>query len=117
MIVICEECGKKYDIDAARIKGLEARAKCKACGHIIIITRKETKPAAPSPPLRAEESLPKSSEPEGMASEPNEMEKASDTRTGQLTPPRRKGFGLRPKIFVLFFFIPIALMVSSRFLD
>lgn len=35
MITICEECGKKYKIDPAKITGTEAKFKCKACGHLI----------------------------------------------------------------------------------
>ena len=39
MIVICEECGKKYKIDPAKIKGEQARFKCKACSHIISVKK------------------------------------------------------------------------------
>lgn len=53
MIIICEECGKKYQLDPARIKGAAARFACKACGHLITATktgsiRKKSKPA-PTP--------------------------------------------------------------------
>jgi methyl-accepting chemotaxis protein len=41
MIVICEECGKKYKIDPAKIKGDQARFKCKACSHIITVKKRE----------------------------------------------------------------------------
>jgi predicted Zn finger-like uncharacterized protein len=110
MIVICEECGKRYDIDAAKIKGPEARAKCKACGHIITITRKENRPPAPSPPLRARE-------PEGLAEAPPEEQKkeAPERKRAKVAGAEKKGLGLRPKIFLLFFFIPIALMVTAGY--
>lgn len=39
MIVICEECGKKYKIDPEKIKGEQARFKCKACSHIITVKK------------------------------------------------------------------------------
>ena len=39
MIIICEECGKKYQIDPAKITGLEAKAKCQACGHVITVSK------------------------------------------------------------------------------
>ena len=48
MIVICEECGKKYKIDPAKIKGEQARFKCKACSHIITVKKQE--PVAQSAP-------------------------------------------------------------------
>lgn len=41
MIVICEECGKKYKIDPAKIRGELARFKCKACSHIITVNKQE----------------------------------------------------------------------------
>ena len=41
MIVICEECGKKYKIDPTKIKGEQARFKCKACSHIITVKKQE----------------------------------------------------------------------------
>ena len=43
MIVICEECGKKYKIDPGKIKGEQARFKCKACSHIITVNKIESR--------------------------------------------------------------------------
>lgn len=39
MLVICEDCAKKYNIDETRIKGRRARFTCNACGHIIIVDK------------------------------------------------------------------------------
>lgn len=39
MLVICEDCGKKYNIDESRIKARRARFTCNECGHIIIIDK------------------------------------------------------------------------------
>lgn len=39
MLVICEDCAKKYNIDENRIKGRRARFTCNECGHIIIIDK------------------------------------------------------------------------------
>lgn len=39
MLVICEDCAKKYNIDESRIKSKRARFSCKECGHIIIIDK------------------------------------------------------------------------------
>jgi methyl-accepting chemotaxis protein len=50
MIVICEECGKKYKIDPAKIKGEQARFKCKACSHIITVKKQE--PVEKSEPVQ-----------------------------------------------------------------
>lgn len=43
MLVICEDCAKKYNIDEMKIKGESARFACQECGHIIVVQ----KPATP----------------------------------------------------------------------
>ncbi|MCB2169352.1 MAG: zinc-ribbon domain-containing protein [Deltaproteobacteria bacterium] len=53
MIVICEECGKKYKIDPGKIKGEQARFKCKACSHIITVNKVESR-HEPEPTLETE---------------------------------------------------------------
>ncbi len=42
MLIICEDCAKKYNIDESRIRGNRARFTCKACGHIIIVNKSDT---------------------------------------------------------------------------
>ena len=37
MIVICEECGKNYRVDPAKIQAKKAHFKCSDCGHQIIV--------------------------------------------------------------------------------
>ena len=39
MLVICEDCAKKYNIDEMKIKGESARFACRECGHIIIVKK------------------------------------------------------------------------------
>ena len=60
MIVICEECGKKYRIDPDKIKGAQASFDCKACRHRITVRKPEEEspplPAAPEPPAAEPES-------------------------------------------------------------
>ena len=46
MIVICEDCAKKYDIDETRIKRDKAQFSCKERGHIIVVE----KPKVVEPP-------------------------------------------------------------------
>ncbi|MDJ0780403.1 MAG: cache domain-containing protein [Desulfosarcinaceae bacterium] len=48
MIVICEECGKKYKVDLNKIRGTRANFKCSTCDHIIVV-KKPSAPAAPKP--------------------------------------------------------------------
>lgn len=39
MLVICEDCAKKYNIDESKIRGNRARFTCNECGHIIIVDK------------------------------------------------------------------------------
>ncbi len=48
MIVICEDCAKKYNIDETLIKGDKARFSCQECGHIIVV-KKPQETAQPAP--------------------------------------------------------------------
>gem|GEM_PF-1240765 len=39
MLAICEECSKKYNIDASKMRGERARFSCQECGHIIVVVK------------------------------------------------------------------------------
>lgn len=39
MIIICEECGRKYRIDPAKIAGNASKFKCKVCEHLITVRK------------------------------------------------------------------------------
>lgn len=82
MIVTCKECGKKYQIDASKLKGKGATSTCSACGNIMIISQ------------------------------------ADDTKKKAETPKasNRRIFGLKGKIFTLFFVVPIALIITAGYL-
>jgi len=41
MLVICEDCAKKYNIDESKIRGNRARFTCNECGHIIIVNKSD----------------------------------------------------------------------------
>ncbi len=41
MVVICEECGLKYQIDPTKIKGDKARFNCKGCSTSIVVEKKD----------------------------------------------------------------------------
>ncbi len=112
MIVICEDCGKKYRIDHTRMKGNTAKFKCKACNHIITVTKPPETPS-PMPFIEADEEV--------------RGQKASSVDTRAETKPPRKsrrtkslpnygGMGLRAKMFILFFALPILLLASSSLL-
>jgi len=49
MLVICEDCAKKYNIDEAKIKGDRARFSCQECGHIIVVKKPVQEPVEQQP--------------------------------------------------------------------
>ncbi len=111
MIVICEECGKKYRIDPAQIKGEEARFRCKACAHIIKVAKPKAEapePAPPPPPPEAVGITEVEEEPPAP-----EMKAADTGKAAEEESPRRKGLGLRVKMILLFFVIPMIIVAAS----
>ena len=107
MIVICEECGKKYRIDPSKIKGKAASFKCRVCTHVIMVTKPElesspTEPSVvPSPPTESESDEIRTAYP---APETETQRQAVDPVLAR--PPRKRGmFGLRSKMLLLFLFI------------
>ena len=54
VIVICEECGKKYSVVPSRIRGAAAGFTCRRCGHRIVVAKPpEALPGGPAPPAGA----------------------------------------------------------------
>lgn len=142
MVVICEECGKVYKLDAEKLKnsmkGKASKIKCRVCDHIITITLNEddsldaiseTSQHVPFQPPVENEMI--TSEPEGdvkeesyenkedneSVSEETETEQESipepKTTVKKATPKKQKGMGLRMKMFLLFHLIPLLLIIGS----
>jgi HAMP domain-containing protein len=118
MIVICEECGKRYQIDAGKIKGRQARFNCKGCGHVVTVTKEEeppspafdpgaTRPAAPEPPPPAP-----AEEPEDKGEKKQETKKEKKEKG----PARPTRLGLRSKMILLFFLVPILCIAAAGWL-
>ena len=112
MIVICEECGKKYRIDPAKIPEKGARFKCKSCSNVITVSKPEGTPSEP-PPSPANQMPAQDGEERQVAAEPAEQKKPAGIKKSQK--PRRKptGLGLRTKMALLFVFIPIVLIAAA----
>ena len=106
MLVICEDCAKKYNIDESRIKGRRARFTCNECGHIIIVDKEDlirplfsgAPTAAASPTIDLLQEMQK---PLDAAAEPGSPAYHSEQR--QIV--RRKNRGLP----VFFYFIAVML--------
>jgi predicted Zn finger-like uncharacterized protein len=119
MIVICEECGKKYRIDPAKIKGKAASFRCRACTHLIVVSKPE--PPEPAVPPGASKSRP-TLESITTSLEDGATTAASDAgvrpAVGDIGIQRRRraGWGgLRTKMVLLFLLIPMVLMAAASF--
>lgn len=88
MVVICEECGKKYRFDYKLMKSDKAKFTCKSCNHIISITKPEEKETIPDPEI------------------PREEIKISEQSVKTAISIKKKGLTLLPKMLSLFLFIP-----------
>ena len=120
MIVICEECGKKYRIDPGKIKGKAASFKCRACDHLIVVSKPEP-PATEDTPVpgagtgkrASQESMTTSIEDRSSASVSGA---AAGTLSGDMISqrPRKRGrLGLRAKMLVLFLLIPMIFLIAA----
>lgn len=116
MIVICEECGKKYKIDPAKIKGELARFKCKACSHIITVNKQEsvTKPEpTPEPvieePMAAEAALPREKIDTRQASSSPSSEPTAPSMADRVERRKKKrgGMGLTAKVILLMLLVSL----------
>jgi len=133
MIVICEECGKKYQIDPQKIKGEKAKFRCKTCNHIIVITKpeiseepildieKEISKAPPPPPEPLSQELaPKEEDNLLTKAEPVMRETSAPVREQRESSPkpvmlegRKRRFGLRAKMIALFFLVPFVILLGT----
>lgn len=101
MLVICEECAKKYHVDANKIKGARAKFTCKVCGHIIVVEKPKPESAAPAP-----DPSPSALETDGKA----EAEKAAQQPSA--VPALAKGRG-RPFVFYLLITAAAGLLLTG----
>lgn len=98
MIVICEECGKKYRIDTEKIKGRKAKFSCKSCGHLVSVVKPPVAPGV---------------EPSPDPSRPAPKTAAAAAKKASRPAASKSGLGLRSKMFILFLFIPLILIALS----
>lgn len=118
MIIICEECGKKYRIDVTKIKGTAARFKCRVCTHMITVA-KPTADAqtAAATNLAVTETVTETAEKQTTTIEPDIEVERVVAEQAKVTPVRKKGaFNLRAKMLLLFLVVPLALMIGASFL-
>jgi methyl-accepting chemotaxis protein len=76
MDITCDSCGKKYRIDETKMRKESAKVKCKACAHIMVITKPSAEPVPESVLEQIPDPVPETPiSPEGQAPvSPPEME-------------------------------------------
>lgn len=115
MIVICEDCGKKYRIDPSKIKKELVKFKCKQCNHIISVSKpieKDSKsaPIPPSPPPDADD------KPALEVTRETGRQPSIGLKTAEPSGSGRRILGLRTRMFLLFFLVPIVFLVAAGLL-
>ena len=96
VIVICEECGKKYSVVPSRIRGRAAGFSCRRCGHRIVVAKApEVKPGRLAPPTAA----------------------AAAAAVEDTAPPwsHRKSTGLRAEMVGIVLVFPLLVMAGAAF--
>lgn len=115
LIVICEDCGKKYRVEADKIRSRSATFTCRRCGHPIQVVR----------PLEAETAVPPSAEraaagPAAGKARPAEHSGAPASAAGvqRREKARVVGFGRlgwRLKALGVFFLLPAVVLGLAGF--
>jgi predicted Zn finger-like uncharacterized protein len=112
MIVICEECGRKYRIDPAKIQGRAASFKCRQCAHLIMVQKPEAaQPAPDADPFsrRSDSTADDTDAPEGDGTVSRSALKAPAAMAAK----KRSGFGLRARMMILFALVPLVLITAA----
>lgn len=111
MIVICEECGKKYQINPEKIKGESATFECKSCGQLITARKpspsKTVQEAQDIPDAHANgpdfETFQESDPPR----EPRIDKSKKKKKSTLFSHPRKIRFGLTAKLFTMMIIISL----------
>ena len=107
MIVTCEKCGKQYQIEPEQIKGKTGRFQCEFCNHMITVAPQEGSSLTSLSPAK------KPTEGRGANRPPDP---ATEKKVPKVSGSEKRGLGLRTKMFLLFFLIPIVLILAASLL-
>jgi predicted Zn finger-like uncharacterized protein len=131
MIIECPNCHKQYNINAASIKRESAKFRCQACDQIVLvrfqdasaaptITPKDAPVTTPPPSDESSATAPGLSDTAGTGVEnrhPASADKPSWSKPSITMPGKppvsRKRLGVGGKMLLLFFLIPVVLMVTA----
>jgi len=110
MIVICEECGKKYRVDPSKIKGKAASFRCHICSHIIMVLKARLISPHPDSKMKVTSTTTIDDRLTADGADTKDGTPIADkTKSGARHRRKAGGFGLRAKMLLLFFCIPLIL--------
>lgn len=119
MLVICEDCSKKYNIDETKIKGERARFSCQECGHIIVVQNpqlldKKENSNEEAPPQEQKNTM---SELESSQAEvnANAQNPVSDKKTNKTSHATKKGKGASIRFYLVFALIMGFVSIAAAF--
>jgi predicted Zn finger-like uncharacterized protein len=116
MIILCEECGKKYRIDPSKVSEGGMKFRCKACNHVITVSKPEAKHPEPEAFIEPEEEVGAAGTDTSDAEPEEKGEKRIKTTADVLTAGKKGRLGLRSKMILLFFVLPIIIVVAAGIL-
>lgn len=129
MVIICEECGKVYKLDAEKlkksVKGNSTKIKCKVCDHVINLTLTDNDIIASENPkfdennnledsIKIEEQDNESTVVNVVNEEINDstVEKKVKKEKKKITRNKSFIFGIRSKMILMFLIIPVFLTIG-----
>ena len=114
MIVICEECGKKYRVDPAKIKGKAASFKCQVCSHVIMVHKARVTPLQPDSKMKVKSTTTIDDRLTADGTETKDGKPVADKADPEARHHRKAGgFGLRLRAKMLLLFLLIPLMLTA----
>ncbi len=106
VIIICEECGKKYRVDTDKILGQAAGFGCRSCGHRILVARPQAIVGDPSD--------------DGVGQHPAPDKTLDPDRPAQAEPLARRAcrsrISLQAKALLMLFIVPAGIAATASFL-
>ena len=124
MKITCEGCNKTYNIDLEKMEYPRIKSKCKACGETLIITKPSSNLDDSSTSFNMDDNDFSGLDTASEVLEPPPLRPSSeeislgDAPSGLSSARTSKGlrFGLRWRLLIFFFLIPIALIAAEGYL-
>lgn len=118
MIIHCDNCRKQYKVNPAKMKSDTVSVQCKQCGEKLTISRDMADTQSnttlqmlpPSGDPTAEKATPAGT---AMSPDDQALSETSEPPVPSHIPSSRRKFGINAKMLLLFFFIPLCLVVAA----